>query len=72
MKFFKALFLRDISSMRVCSEAVNQSGQDVMGCSAAPFAASTMCFSKNVSKSSSDEFTTSWGFRFWKNSEAFS
>jgi hypothetical protein len=40
--FFRASFLGVISSMRVFSEAVNQSGLDEMGCSAAYFAASMM------------------------------
>ncbi len=53
MKVFSASLFADIRSMRVCSEVVNQSGFDSMGCSATSFVAST--------SSSSKVFATDWG-----------
>ena len=71
MKSFSASFLLEISSIRVVSEAVNQSGLEVVGRSAASLAASVMWFSKSWSSSSLVDSIAIFGSRLGKNSETF-
>jgi hypothetical protein len=61
MKSFNASFLLEISSIRVVLEAVNQSGLEVVGHSAAPLAASVMWFSKSWSSSSLVDSASTFG-----------
>jgi hypothetical protein len=72
MKFFSASFHADISSIKMCSDAENQSGLEVTGCSVASFAASVICFSKSCSSSSLVDSAAVLGSSSRKNSEAFS